>query len=423
MGLSASQGRLLFLTARLSDLEFKAQMISNDKIRLAQRSEEISTKYLDALDKQQLNMQAGYNSSTQSPIFREASANLIMQSGISDSSTLPQMILKNMNGKVIVSQKIADAFSANPSNLEGFLKAMGVGEGTVLASQVEALNKLQQAVSSDPFSTSDTKNNLINIDCTAPGAINEKITTIRDAFSQYASVLPEGSMKTNLEAFVTMLDNLVSKCMSDNTGASQSDASKEAIFSDQDIFKAVMTGKPGTASGISAADMEGVAGGVFAAFQTINLSSIMEQLKAYQKANSDPAESYYTNLFKEMQESGCYAETAENLASEDWLYSQFKNNTVSLEKYSNTANNGNGGFVSSSVSTDTSFVSTSDQNAITKATAEYNYEMGQVNAKDKRFDLQLKNIDTEHNAVQTEVDSVKKVIDKNIEKSFKIFDA
>ena len=423
MGLSASQARLLFLTARLSDLELKAQMISNDKIRLSQQSEEISNKYLDALDKQQLNMQVGYNASAQNPVFREASVNLIMQSGMSGSSTLPQMILKNMNGKVVVSQKIADAFSANSSSLEGFLKAMGVGEGTVLASQVEALNKLQQTISSDPFNTSNTKDNLINIDCTAPGAINEKITTIRDAFSEYAAVLPEGSMKTNLQAFITMLDNLVSNCMSDNTGASQSDASKEGILGDQDIFKAVMTGTLGTASGISPADMEGVAGGAFAAFESINLSSIMEQLKAYQKANSDPAESYYTNIFKEMQVSGCYAETAENLASEDWLYGQLNNNTLSLEKYSSTANNGNGGFVSSSVSTDTSFVNTSDQTAISKATAEYNYEMGRINAKDKRYDLQLKNIDTEHNAVQTEVDSVKKVIDKNIERNFKIFDA
>ena len=44
-------------------------------------------------------------------------------------------------------------------------------------------------------------------------------------------------------------------------------------------------------------------------------------------------------------------------------------------------------------------------------------------AQDKIYDLQLKNIDTEHNACQTEIDSVKKVIDKNIERSFKIFDA
>lgn len=42
---------------------------------------------------------------------------------------------------------------------------------------------------------------------------------------------------------------------------------------------------------------------------------------------------------------------------------------------------------------------------------------------DKLYDMELKNIDTEHQAIQTEIDSVKKVIDKNIERSFKIFQA
>ena len=37
------------------------------------------------------------------------------------------------------------------------------------------------------------------------------------------------------------------------------------------------------------------------------------------------------------------------------------------------------------------------------------------------FDIELKNIDTEHNSLQTEYDSVKSVISKNIERSFKIY--
>ena len=49
--------------------------------------------------------------------------------------------------------------------------------------------------------------------------------------------------------------------------------------------------------------------------------------------------------------------------------------------------------------------------------------MAKINAKDKQLDLDMKNIDTEHNAIQTEYDSVKSVIDKNIERSFKIFNS
>ena len=50
MGLSSSQSRFLTLTARLSDLELKAQTIQHQKIRLAEESTEASKKYLDALN-------------------------------------------------------------------------------------------------------------------------------------------------------------------------------------------------------------------------------------------------------------------------------------------------------------------------------------------------------------------------------------
>ena len=42
-----------------------------------------------------------------------------------------------------------------------------------------------------------------------------------------------------------------------------------------------------------------------------------------------------------------------------------------------------------------------------------------IEAKDNIFDMELKNIDTEHNALQTEYDVIKGVIDKNISRTFK----
>jgi capsule polysaccharide export protein KpsE/RkpR len=40
---------------------------------------------------------------------------------------------------------------------------------------------------------------------------------------------------------------------------------------------------------------------------------------------------------------------------------------------------------------------------------------------DKALELQLRRVDTQRQAVMTEVDSVKKVIDKNIDQTFKTF--
>ena len=47
--------------------------------------------------------------------------------------------------------------------------------------------------------------------------------------------------------------------------------------------------------------------------------------------------------------------------------------------------------------------------------------MAQIQEKDKRFDLELDNINTEHQAVKTEMDSVKGVINDNVQKTFTIF--
>ncbi len=76
-----------------------------------------------------------------------------------------------------------------------------------------------------------------------------------------------------------------------------------------------------------------------------------------------------------------------------------------------------------------------DDEAYEQAMNEYTYEsylyqqeMNNINAKtsivqvqDRELELKLKQLDTEHNAVQTEIDSVQSVTKKNVEDSFKTF--
>lgn len=54
MGLAASQGRMLLLTARKSDLEFRAQQISQKRLILAQQLEDISTEYEESASNRQM---------------------------------------------------------------------------------------------------------------------------------------------------------------------------------------------------------------------------------------------------------------------------------------------------------------------------------------------------------------------------------
>ena len=54
MGMAASQARLLSITARMTDVEYKSQQISNTKVRLADESEQVANDYTKALNKQKL---------------------------------------------------------------------------------------------------------------------------------------------------------------------------------------------------------------------------------------------------------------------------------------------------------------------------------------------------------------------------------
>ena len=55
----------------------------------------------------------------------------------------------------------------------------------------------------------------------------------------------------------------------------------------------------------------------------------------------------------------------------------------------------------------------------------YNFKMGplteELQETDRTLELKLKQLYTEQEALQTELDSVKKVIDKNVENVFKTF--
>ena len=44
-----------------------------------------------------------------------------------------------------------------------------------------------------------------------------------------------------------------------------------------------------------------------------------------------------------------------------------------------------------------------------------------IQQQDKKLELQLKSIDTEHSAIQTELEALKKVIDNNIKSGFGTF--
>lgn len=132
--------------------------------------------------------------------------------------------------------------------------------------------------------------------------------------------------------------------------------------------------------------------------------------------NGEAKAQWYENLFARIQ-SGGYKVLQDGLASSnEWIQFAFESGIVTMEQVD--ANKNWQPLIYSNCSDITE--QTNDA-AIAKAEAEYKSAMNKIENKDKRYDLELKNIDTEHNSLQTEYDSIKTAIDKNIERTFKLY--
>lgn len=62
-----------------------------------------------------------------------------------------------------------------------------------------------------------------------------------------------------------------------------------------------------------------------------------------------------------------------------------------------------------------------DSGDYTVANADYDAKVEKLQRQDKQFDMRIQQLSTEQKSVENEMESVKKVIDKNIEETFKTF--
>ena len=123
MGMSASQARLLSITTRLTNNEFRAQTITNSKLRLAEKSEEASAEYMDALNSQTLNFRY-YNSNGDAQTYKLTPAFLYSYENLKS-----QYAIQNTSGQYLVSQVDADNFE-NSGTLYDFLGKYGLTDNS-----------------------------------------------------------------------------------------------------------------------------------------------------------------------------------------------------------------------------------------------------------------------------------------------------
>lgn len=130
--------------------------------------------------------------------------------------------------------------------------------------------------------------------------------------------------------------------------------------------------------------------------------------------NADAKAQWYTNLFNRMKQG--YKVLENGLASSSqWIEYALESGLVTMEQVDKSFNWKSLDYKSCARITE----ETDNSDKVAKAEAQYNRAMKDIDAKDSIYDIELKNIDTEHTALQTEYDTIKGVITKNIDRTFK----
>ena len=163
MGLAASQGRLLLLTARKSDLEYRAQEISQRRLILATELETASSKYARATANRQMKLtrQVKMGEANQTQTVNLTYKNLIDYGRNEDENGISDYRIRNARGQVVVSDVSELPKTAADTGYSGDSINVKVEGNRAIVSGVDASGNdvyVEYVVDSKIADTSDTEN-------------------------------------------------------------------------------------------------------------------------------------------------------------------------------------------------------------------------------------------------------------------------
>ena len=385
MGMAASQARLLCITARIHDVEYQAQSIQNAKVQLATQSDRVYEEYMEALDSQTLAYRvADPLSGAQSTVA--ATFNNLCSSKRLRAANGEEYCLRDARGRLIVEPEVAEAYekykkSGASKSAEAF--AMYMLDGYNNYNNVTKFNERMQAVEESTWAYLNSKN--------SESAPSDRLVSLREA-----------------------LEDMVGPNIYNSDNLSGDDLKKyQELLAE---YRDEMTTRHYEAYGDNYVSEMGVV--------NVNPRELMESFR-------DKFE-YYVSIYKQLEANGgaCisidkfdgFAGSAAN--DSEWLTAMVQSGQISI---STVTKDDDGGVkieaASPSSDTNVSYTETTsiDSRAAKKAEAKYEHDLREIENKDKQYDLTLSKLETERTALTTEYDSVKKVIEDNIERTFGIF--
>ena len=152
----------------------------------------------------------------------------------------------------------------------------------------------------------------------------------------------------------------------------------------------------------------------------VDVAAIDEKLKTSEG-------SYYQNMFEMIREcGGCEVIDESYKNDSDWLTSMVEQGEVGIYVLSESTDETDGYKFEQTSTSDSSYlsdtsISSIDSTELKRAEAEYNKDLKAINRKDTQYDTALEELETERTAITTELDSLRTVIDDNVERTFGIF--
>ncbi len=407
MGMAASQARLLSITARLTDNEQSGQAVSYAKERLANQTDQIEAEYNNALSATKFTVLTSFNGADAN--YSDLTYSVLTGPKVAELGK--QYIVTDTRGRVLVTESIAENFIASNGDLNKFLSLCGDPTSGVYnggysisdldpavknptdpdavktAEQTEAEEKIHDAW--DKYLTSvgieygDDEHDF-GFGWTTFGAAGSGYATYTPAGGDPQPINFEGTTKEQRELYDYAVALTESYCSTSATPVNTAyDAdNKQDISYYQNLFYEMQS------------------------------KDFFTYTNDPNKANQDSHYIYTADINtkpKDMDKSP--------LNDATFFVEELKRGNLQIAYYSTSEN----GFVSTTLSEDASIQEVKDESKIAEAERKYTQALEDLENTDNRYDLQLKKLDTEHNTLQTEYDSVKNVVDKNVEKTFSIF--
>ena len=382
MGMAASQARLLCITARIHDVEYQAQSIQAAKVQLATQSDQVYQDYLTAMDAATLTINAMDMNTGASSVIAANFNNLCSRKKVmpADGSNYA---IRNNEGKLVVEDDIEEGYY-----------------------------EFTEAGLDDPYQFAMFMMNNGNIQHI--GDTNEFASFLQQAEKDVYENLAETDKSSKLSTFHDKLVELVGSEADDiyDTSVLISDGDDEKLKEYEETLAAYRR--------------------ELYKHNSADIYANLEQDPTLAEEMNTPLFNYFVNIYNQIKScGGCVSIEEYNGPDGDaannteWLQSMVQSGQFSIEIVTTDSKTGDVTLDSTSPSSDTCLAytptSTIDNRALAKAEAEYEHKMKQIDKKDQQFDLDLSKLETERTALTTEYDSIKKVIEDNIDRTFGIF--